>query len=615
VFCLLIAAPVAGRLFAAAPEPPSLRAQPFELSQIRLLDGPFLRARQLNERFLSSLDLDRQLHAFRLTAGLPTTAEPMGGWESPSHGGRGEFFGHSLSARAMLYAATGEKKWKDQLDYLVAELAKCQAKFGTSGYLHTEPESVFDQMERENKGEGVYYTVHKIMAGLLDVHHYCTNSQALEIAEKMADWVEARSGRFKPDDWQRVLNVEYGGMNDVLYALYAVTHNPRHLETARRFDHERIFAPLAEGRDELKGLHANTTIPKIIGAARAFEVTGTERDRKVAEYFWREVSGHRCYATGGTSNFEFWRTAPDELSNELSMNTHECCCTYNLLKLARKIFTWTADPSVADYYERALFNGVLGTQNPENGLTMYFLPMAGGYWKTFATPFDSFWCCTGTGAESFAKFGDSIYFHDADALWVNLFIASTLAWPEKGLTLRQSTRFPEEQCTSLEFEAKEPVELALRIRVPHWASQDASMTLNGSPIEIPAKPGTYAEIRRTWKSGDHLSVKTPMRLHLNPMPDDKNLAAIMYGPLVLAGKFGELTPRELDNHNTGPADPPVPVPTFKGSANDLASWIAPVSGKPLEFRTSGQQTDVTLVPLCMLFDQRYAVYWKIAPRN
>jgi DUF1680 family protein len=422
--------------------PSHIIAEPFELDRVRLLDGPFAKAMERNKAYLLSLDLDRQLHTFRLTAGLPSSAEPLGGWEHPEHMGRGEFFGHSLSARAMLYAVTRDERLHQQLDYLVAELARCQQALGASGYLHAEPESFFDRLERGENVQGIYYTVHKLLAGLLDVYHYTCNRQALEVAERLGDWVAARSGRLPRDQWLRVIDVEFGGLNEALYSLYAITGKAEHLTAAKRFDHERIYAPLAAGRDELNGIHANTTIPKIVGAALGYEVTGEKRLRTIAEVFWRQVALHRSYATGGTSIGEFWRTPPDVLAGQLAPTTQECCCTYNMLKLSRKLFSWSADPQVGDFIERALFNGIIGIQNPRDGMTMYFVPLEAGYYKTFGTPLDSFWCCTGTGVESFARQGDSIYFHNGDALWVNLFIASELDWREKGVRLEQETRWP-----------------------------------------------------------------------------------------------------------------------------------------------------------------------------
>ena len=289
------------------------------------------------------------------------------------------------------------------------------------------------------------------MAGLLDMYTLCGNSQALDTVKGMAAWTEKWSDPLTDVHMARILDVKYGGMNDVLRNLYAVTGYENHLKLARRFDHERIFGPLAASRDELRGLHVNTQIPKIIGAARGYELTGEQRFRNIAEFFWHQVTGKRSYCTGGTSNGEGWRSDPGKLSNELSNFTQECCCTYNMLKLTRQLFSWTADPRTADYYERALFNGILGTLNPADGMTMYYVPLASGWWKQFGRPLEAFWCCTGTGVESFSKLGDSIYFHDSGGLYVNLYIASELDWREKNVRVIQETGFPEQAGTSLTF--------------------------------------------------------------------------------------------------------------------------------------------------------------------
>ncbi|MCR4415252.1 MAG: glycoside hydrolase family 127 protein [Thermoguttaceae bacterium] len=603
------------------------KVEPFDLRRVRLLDGPFRDALERNRQYLVSLDNDRLLHTFRQAAGLPSSAKPLGGWENPSRSGPfggmacGQFLGHYLSACALMHASTGDEKLKAKAVGVVAELARCQAALGPRGYLHTLRESDFDRLEAGEAIWGNYYTIHKLLAGLLDVSAYIGDDRALEVATRLAGWVERRtrgqSVELFARTWHRDLHVEYGGLNEALVNLYAVTGDPRILATAKRFDDEGLYRPLAEGRDELAGLHVNTQIPKIIGAARTYELTGEPRYRRIAEFFWRQVALHRSYATGGTSNYELWRGEPDKLARELSPATQECCCTYNLLKLTRHVFFWNADPQAADFYERGLFNGVLGTQNPETGMTMYYVPLASGYWKTFASPMDSFWCCTGTGIESFAKFGDSIYFHDQEGLWVNLFIASELSWPERHVVVRQETRFPEQEGTSLRFAAAQPVEMAVRVRIPYWAGHGATIRLNGSPLSVLAKPGSYAILRRTWRDGDRLDIVLPMGLHLHPMPDDPTVVAVMYGPLVLAGRLGTQgpAPEQLRAATPAPQGKPAAAPWFVADGDDPSAWIRPVAGRPLEFRTVGQSVDVTLVPLCRLFGECYAVYWNVYRRG
>jgi DUF1680 family protein len=435
----------------------------------------------------------------------------------------------------------------------------------------------------------------------------------------MARWVAGWTQPLGEYEMARVLEREYGGMNEVLYNFAAVTGQERWRDLAHRFDHERFFAPLALGRDELKGLHANTNIPKVIGAARRYELTGEPRYRHIAEYFWREVTTQRAYCTGGTSNGEGWEDEPGVLSTQLSGYTQEDCTTYNMLKLTRHVFGWTADPACADYYERALFNGILGSQHPRDGEKLYYVSLASGLWKLFGTPTQDYWCCTGTMSEAFAQLGDSIYFHDDAGLYVNLFIASELDWSERGVRVLQETRFPEQEGTKLTVRAARPTRFALRVRVPTWITSGGSARLNGRALEGFAAPGGYYVLDRAWKDGDTLDVALPMGLHMHPMPDDPSLQAVMYGPLVLVGRLGTagLTPEVLRAEPTRPRTVPeyksdsVPAPAFIAKGSGPADWITRTTARSLEFRTMGQAQDVTLVPFHGLFDERYAVYWKI----
>jgi len=618
IFCLAISLAACREKKAAGLDiiPPQvpIAVRPFSLHNVRLLDGPFKQAMDRNTRYLHDLDSDRLLHNFRLTAGLPSSAQPLGGWEEPRVELRGHFVGHFLTACALTFAASGDEALRRKADALVTELARCQKVLGQTGYLSAYPEEFIDRVIEGKRVWAPWYTLHKIMAGLLDMYVYCGNKQALDVVKGMAAWTKRRTDKLDEEAMQRMLKVEHGGMTEVLANLYAVTGEPDHLALARRFDHEAFLEPLAGRRDELKGLHVNTQVPKVIGAAREYELTGENLYRDVATYFWDQVVNHRSYVTGGTSNYEGFRTDPDVLAGEVSNASHETCVTYNMLKLTRQLFAWTPDPRLADYYERALLNGILSTQDPVTAMVMYYVPMESGWYKTFCTPDDSFWCCTGTGVENHAKYGDSIYFHDDRTLYINLFIASELRWPEKDLTVRQETAFPKEQRITLILSSSSDHQLALRIRVPYWAKQGVLVKINGESADLPAQPGSYLSLDRLWKNGDTITVEMPMSLHLWRMPDDPNLAAILYGPVVLAG---ELPTEDLAREKTyGPYHSngkPVSPPGLVPSDDHLESWIKAVAGGPLTFQTvgAGRPNDVTLVPFYELFGRRYAIYWHL----
>jgi len=602
---------------AASEERARFKLRPFDLQAVRLRPGAALEALETNRRYLMGLDPDRLLHMFRVTAGLASHAEPLGGWEAPDNELRGHFTGHYLSACALLAAQTGDREVRERGVRLAAELARCQQAIGT-GYLSAFPVDLFDRLRVGQPAWAPFYTLHKIMAGLFDTAALSADRGSLDTLERMAAWVERWVQPLDAREMARVLEREYGGMNELLYNLSAHTGDARWAALAQRFDRQRVFAPLAAGRDELQGLHVNTTIPQIIGAARGYEVGGSPELHDAAAFFWLTVAERRCYCTGGTSNGESWNTPPGILAHELSGYTEESCVTYNMQKLTRHLYAWTADPRLGDYYERAFYNGILGVQHPADGDKLYYLPLAGGYWKLFGTPLHDFWCCTGSMAESFAKLGDSIYFHDDTAVYVNLFVPSELTWAERGVRVRLDTAFPEEETLKISVHAPGPERLALKVRVPYWTA-GVEAHLNGKPLAVSASPGSYLSVARIWRASDTLTVRLPMRLHVAPMPDDPSIRAVMYGPLVLAARLGRegLTSANLRAPPTRPrripeyTAEPVAVAPLRVRSQDPESFLQPVAGRPLEFRTRGQKEDLTLIPLNRLFDERYAVYFKV----
>ncbi len=598
-----------------------IQARPFHLSDVRLLDGPFRQAMLRNQDFLLGLDIDRLLHNFRLNAGLPSSAEPYGGWEAPDVELRGHSLGHFLTACALMYASTGDSRYKDRVAAVVSELKKIQEalpeKGFNSGFLSAFPEEFIDRVERRERVWAPYYTLHKIMAGLLDAYLYCDNRLALDILVKKADWVKLRMDRLTEDAQQKMLETEYGGMNDLLANLYAVTGDPEHLRLARLFDHKALFEPLSRGEDPLDGLHGNTQIPKMIGAAREYELTGEKWYHDIATFFWKRVVHHRSYVIGGNTDGE--RFFPiEQFSQHLSAATTETCNTYNMLKLTRHLFSWEPSAETMDYYERALFNHILASQDPVTGMVCYYVPLRPGAFRTYSTPENSFWCCVGTGMENHAKYGESIYSHTDQSLYVNLFIASELNWREKGLRVRQETKFPRENKTRLTFKAERPVRLGLKIRYPQWATSGITVITNGQPMQVKTKPGSYLAIEREWKDGDICEVSLPMSLRLESMPDDPECIALLYGPVVLAGDLGDEGLSHEERY--GPSAPrlgrlkPVPIPVFVADkVEDVLEKVVPVSGDRLMFKTKGigQPQEVTLFPFYELHDRRYSVYWKV----
>lgn len=583
----------------------SLKAEPFALSQVRLLDSPFLKAERVCVDYLLRVEPDRLLSGFRTNSGLTPKAKIYDGWENS--GLAGHSLGHYLSACAQEYASSRDQRFKDKVDYIVADLAECQKK-RPDGYIAAIPDGDAKWAEIK-KGEihsggfdlngmwSPWYTNHKVLAGLLDAYRLVGNKQALEVAKKFADWAIDETKALSRDDWQKMLRCEYGGMNESLAELYSITKEGKYLDLSRKFYDDAILNPLKQKKDVLSGKHSNTQIPKLIGLARLYEVDGKQEDRDASEFFWDAIVHHHTYAIGGNSNHEYLG-APDQLSNQLSSNTCETCNTYNMLKLTRHLFEWDPKAEYFDFYERAHLNHILASQDPRSAGVTYFMPLGTGEERRYSSLWTDWTCCHGSGMENHTKHADSIYFHESDKkLYVNLFIPSELNW--SGLSVKLETKFPNDGAVKLTIGADRHFELA--VRHPGWATESFDILVNGKKEIKTAKPSSYALIERDWKKGDVVEFKLPMKLHTEPMPDNENRVAILYGPVVLAAEMGDeksLKPR---------------TPVLLASGDDPSKWLTRSSKGPLAFVTSGvgKPNELTFVPFYAVDHQRYGVYFDL----
>lgn len=589
----------------------SLQMQPkalaFDYADVRLLDGPFMRAMETDRKWLDEADADRFLHAFKVNCGIRTGAQSLGGWESLDCEVRGHTTGHLLSALALMYAATGDETYRAKGGDIVEGLAECQRVLGDSGYLSAFPEYFIDRAIKQDTVWAPWYTLHKLYAGLYDQYTLCGNRQAMDVLLKMCDWACDKLEPLGHNEMQRMLTSEFGGMPEVLYNVYGITGNVRYKTLADKFYHDEILNPLAAGRDSLAGIHVNTQIPKVIGEARGYELTGNERSREIATYFWDAVVSAHTYVTGGNSDREVF-SQPYKLSEQLGENTTETCNTYNMLKLTRHLFTWNASSKYADYYERALYNHILSSQDPVSGGVTYYHTLPPGSHKVYHYPFKDNTCCVGTGYENHAKYGEAIYYRTPDdkGLYVNLFIASELDWAGKGLRLRQETNFPDEGSTRLHIidAPSGRCEVALYLRCPSWAEAggDVIVKVNGKRVKASCTVGSYIEVKRTWKCGDVVTMELPMTLHIETMPDNGQRCALLYGPIVLAIDMGTEAGRS--------------IPTIDVDKRRLVEWLIPVEGEKLTFKMTPKTGDgETLIfkPLFRINEHNYSVYFDCIP--
>lgn len=599
-----------------------IKAYSFDLQDVRLLDSRFKDNMDREGKLMLSYPTDRLLLSFRLNAGIATSkmVQPLGGWEALNIELRGHSTGHLLSGLSLQYAATGNQAFKKKVDSLITGLAEVQAKLNAGGYVSAFPESFIDRVIAGKPVWAPWYTLHKITAGLIDAYWYTGNKQALTIANKMAAWAYKKLSPLSEDQLAVMLKNEFGGMNEAWYNLYSITGNPEHKKLGDMFYHHISLDPLARHEDKLNKMHANTFIPKITGEARYYELTGDEKGREIATYFWDNVLANQTYVTGSNSDQEHF-IEPGKISQFITGHTGESCNTYNMLKLTRHLFSWNADVKYADYYERALYNHILGQQDPESSMVCYFTPLQAGDYRLYSTRDSSFWCCVGSGFESQSKFNEAIYYHNSHGVFVNLFIPSRLNWKEKGLEIRQDTKYPENGTTRLTIEKGGSENLSLYVRYPKWATNGATVKVNGKNVTVNQKPGSYITISRRWKKGDQVVISYPMSLRLEPTPDNPQVAAVMYGPLVLAGEMGTegmIKPAPFSNpalHNDYYTyDYHVPqnlVHTLNISNTKINDCLKPVKGEALTFKTVNIGNAITMMPYYNLHRQRYVVYWNL----
>ena len=642
--------------------------EPFELDKVQILDNYYLSAQKSDIAFLKKMDTARLLAGFRTTAGIDTKGvRPYGGWEDSLLGGH--CVGHYLTALAQAVKVTGDKELKEKSQTLIAGLEECQKKLGT-GFLFgakvedkEDVEKQFDILEGKKKGETwvPWYNMHKVLAGLVDTYKYTGNETALLVAEKLGDWIYERVSKWDLKTNQKVLETEYGGMNDCLYELYSYSHNKHHLEAAQKFDEKALFLMAAKGEKNcLDGKHANTQIPKFIGAIKRYNVLKQLGEAKQedeayladAEKFFEMVVKRHSFVTGGISVMEHFRK--DYHLDEIRTQTNcESCCAHNMLKLAKELFKATRKKEYADYYETTLRNAIMGAVKTESGAASYFTPMATGYYKTFGEEDpekNMFWCCTGSGMENFTKLGDSIYFRANDTLLVNQYVASKVTWEEKNLVLTQKSDVTKSEEISFVLNAlhdKEILDVAIALRIPDWMHGKATIYVNGAEKMTAAGNSGYVLLERNWEDGDVIMAKYPMSVESVGLLDQDAVFAFRYGPTVLAAKLGK---EKMGEATWAGIDLTAPLYKVVGnecrkdtiaygepkttelldnetltiqketSVNEFVSHIEhylvrDTESETLSFHLKGTDADTTFenglqfVPFNTLNDERYGIYW------
>ncbi|WP_437619845.1 beta-L-arabinofuranosidase domain-containing protein [Sorangium sp. So ce1151] len=616
---------------------PVEKLQEFALDEVSVTDTYYQNVSTKELAYIMSLDPDRLVAGFKaVSQGKDPGSAPglnlYGGWEGGWSLLRGHTIGHYMSAMARAYKqlkssdAAQSAAIAQKLDHTISQLKSFQDA-SPRGYLFASPETHFDVVEGKASGSSwaPWYTMHKIIAGLIDVYEFEGNATALEIASKLGDWTYNRSSSWNADLRRKVLGVEYGGMNDCLYDLYRLTNNANHLAAAHIFDEDALFTPISQGTNVLPGKHANTQIPKFIGALNRYRTLGETENfyYTAAEKFWTIVLRDHTYVTGGNSQLEHFHE-PGKLDAQRDNVNNETCNSYNMLKLSRGLFKATGDVKYADYYEQTHINEIMSAVNPTNGMTTYFKPMGTGYFKLFGKPEDTFWCCNGTGMENYTKLNDSVYFHDDTDLYVNMFLSSTLTWSARGLSLKQTSNFPLSDKAAFEITAAPADAVTIKFRKPSWVAwcQPVTVTVNGQACDATEADG-YLTVDRAWKPGDKVELTLPMEVKVSRLPDNPNAVAFVYGPVVLSAGLG--TQNMLSEPQWASAKATIPpgvtIKDTIGIKNGITinEWIADIKNNLVqtpgtaEFTLRNTDSDSTLkfTPHYQRYEDRYGIYFRL----
>ncbi|WP_428820186.1 beta-L-arabinofuranosidase domain-containing protein [Microbulbifer sp. MCCC 1A16149] len=629
---------------------PPYEMETFPLDQVRLLESPFKHAQDTNIQYVLAMDPDRLLAPYLKEAGLEPKADNYGNWENT--GLDGHIGGHYLTALSLAWAATGNKEVKQRLDYMLNELKRAQDKSG-DGYLSGVPggKAMWNELAEGNIRSDLFtlndkwvplYNIHKVYAGLRDAYVYADSQQALDMLVALSDWGAQLIGNLSDAQVQLILKSEHGGLNEVYADVAEITGEQKYLEIAKRLSHREILEPLEQHQDKLTGLHANTQIPKVIGYKRVGDLAGDEQWQDAAEYFWNEVVEHRTVAIGGNSVREHFHPTDDFAPMVEDVEGPETCNTYNMLKLTRMLYLTEPETRYIRYYERALYNHILSSQNPDNGGLVYFTPMRPNHYRMYSQPEDAMWCCAGSGIENHSKYGEMIYAHRGDELFVNLFIPSTLDWEAKGIQIKQENHIPDTESTALTISGSG--QFQLKLRYPAWVNDGAlSLAINGENIAVAEKPGSYITIERNWKNGDRIEVNLPMHPEAEQLPDKSDYYALTYGPVVLAAKTQPFAEEKLNfladdsrmgHIAQGPMCPQELTPMFVSGDRDFVSGLKRLPGEELRFAApdSLQSADIqtlkvdtaasglpalnpkagselVLIPFFRVHESRYSIYW------